>query len=188
MMNPKVGYFLAKLIGRIKRDKHKETLNKWFIKQGVSLGGDGLCTGDGKWINICSNVAVNEPHLIQIGCNSTIGGNVEFVTHDNSISKVLPDTTDLFGKITVGNNCFIGARSVIMYGVTIADNVIVAAGSVVTKSVTQSNVIVGGNPARVISTWEAFAEKNKDFAWNMDAISRTEMIEHTSQGIKLIKR
>lgn len=49
-----------------------------------------------------------------------------------------------------------------MYGVSIADNVIVAAGSVVTKSVHESNVIIGGNPARVIGTWDAFREKAKD--------------------------
>lgn len=138
------------------------------------------------WTNICSNIAINEPHLISIGLGTTVAGHVEFVTHDNSISKVMPDTTDLFGKITIGNNCFIGARSVIMYGVTIADNVIVAAGSVVTKSVTESNVIVAGNPARVISTWEKFAEKSKPYAWDLNTVSRQEMIEKTSNGEKIV--
>lgn len=154
-MNPQLGYYLAKLIGKIRRDKHKETLNNWFKKRGVSLDTNGP-----GWININSNIAVNEPHLISIGANTTIAGNVEFVTHDNSISKCC-DATDLFGKITIGSNCFIGARSVILYGVTIADNVIVAAGSVVTKSVTQSNVILAGNPARVISNWDSFVKKNE---------------------------
>lgn len=46
-----------------------------------------------------------------------------------------------------------------MYGVTLANNVIVAAGSVVTKSVTQSNVIVAGCPARIVGTWDKFEEK-----------------------------
>lgn len=182
MMSPTVGYFFAKLIGKIHRDKHKETLNKWFIKRGVNLGGDIISC------NICSNIAINEPHLITIGSGTTIAGNVEFVTHDNSISKVLPNTTDLFGKITIGSNCFIGARSVIMYGVTLADNVIVAAGSVVTKSVAESNVVVAGNPARIISTWEKFAEKSKDYAWDLSVVSRQEMIRRTSNGEKIINR
>lgn len=99
-------------------------------------------------VRINCNIAKNEPHLITIGENTTIAGDVEFVTHDNSISKVIPNTTDLFGKITIGKNCFIGARSVILYGVTITDHVIVAAGSVVSKSITEQNVIVAGNPEK----------------------------------------
>lgn len=75
-----------------------------------------------------------------------------------------------------------------MYGVTIADNVIVAAGSVVTKSVNESNVIVAGNPAKVISTWDKFAEKSKDYAWNLNEVSRQEMIDRTRNGEKLITR
>lgn len=76
----------------------------------------------------------------------------------------------------------------IMYGVTIADNVIVAAGSVVTKSITESNVIVAGNPARIISTWEKFATKSKDGAWELSMVSRQEMIQKISKGEKIINR
>ena len=196
-MNPSAGYFTAKLLGKIRRDRHKETLNKWFMKRGVKLDGypeafnsasENSGGGTVPWTNICSNIAVNEPHLITIGLGTTVAGNVEFVTHDNSISKVLPDTSDLFGKITIGRNCFIGARSVIMYGVTIADNVIVAAGSVVVKSIPEGNVIVAGNPARVISTWDRFAEKSEPYAWALGKVSRQEMIQRTSAGEKIVKR
>lgn len=195
-MSPTVGYFFAKLLGKIRRDKHKETLNKWFMKRGVKLGGypEALKPSPKKsggtvpWTNINSNIAINEPHLITIGLGTTVAGNVKFVTHDNSISKVLPNTSDLFGKIIIGENCFIGACSVIMYGVTIADNVIVAAGSVVVKSIPESNVIVAGNPARVISTWAKFAEKSKHYAWNLSKVSRQEMIERTSSGEKVVIR
>lgn len=51
----------------------------------------------------------------------------------------------------IGKNCFIGARSIILPGVTIGDSVIVAAGSVVTKDVPK-NCIVAGNPAVVIKS------------------------------------
>lgn len=182
-MNPQIGYFGAKIFGRLKRDKHKETLNKWFKKCGVHLehGGNG-------WININSNIAINEPHLIYIGQNTTIAGNVEFITHDNSVSKIINGTTDLFGKIIIGRNCFIGARSIIMYGVSVADNVVIAAGSVVTKSIKESNVIVAGNPARVISTWNDYELKYKDYTWDLENISREEMIEYTSKGYKIIKK
>lgn len=75
-----------------------------------------------------------------------------------------------------------------MYGVTIADNVIVAAGSVVTKSVNESNVIVAGNPAKVVSTWDRFADKSKDLVWNMNETPRNDMIRLTTNGFRIVRR
>lgn len=49
------------------------------------------------------------------------------------------------GAISIGNDVWIGARSIVLTGVTIGDG----AGSVVTKSV-PSNTIVAGNPAKII--------------------------------------
>lgn len=127
--------------------------------------------------------------MIWIGENTTISGNVEFVTHDNSISKVMPgEASDLFGQIHIGKNCFVGARTVIMYGVSLADNTIVAAGSVVTHSFEQGNVVIGGNPAKIISTWDAFAGKSLPYIWNLGKVSREEMIECTERGKRVIKR
>lgn len=53
------------------------------------------------------------------------------------------------GGITVGNDVWIGARAIILSGVTIGDGAIVAAGAVVTRDV-PPYAIVGGNPARII--------------------------------------
>ena len=50
---------------------------------------------------------------------------------------------------TIGNNCYIGAGSIILTPVTIGDNVIIGAGSVVTKDI-PSNCVVAGNPAKVV--------------------------------------
>ena len=109
--------------------------------------------------------------MIEIGDGTTIAGDVTFVTHDNSVSKVIPGTTDLFGRICIGSNCFIGSRSVLMYGVTLAENTIVAAGSVVTKSFSQPGTIIGGNPAKMIGTWDKFAEKSRKCSLNVDGLS-----------------
>lgn len=49
-----------------------------------------------------------------------------------------------------------------MPGVTIGDNVLVAAGSVVTKSI-PSNVVVGGNPAKILCSIEEYYERNKKY-------------------------
>lgn len=174
-----IQYTLVKIVSKLRREKHKESIIQFFKNQGITIG---------EGANICCNIVTSEAHLIEIGRGTTISVNVEFITHDNSISKVIPDTTDLFGKITIGNNCFIGESSIIMYGVTLADNIIVAAGSVVTRSFDESNIIIGGNPARKISTWDNFARKNEPYAWNLGKITRDEEIRLQNEDVKLVKR
>ena len=49
-----------------------------------------------------------------------------------------------------------------MPGVSIGNNVLIAAGSVVTHSI-PDNVVIGGNPARIICTFNDYYEKNKRF-------------------------
>lgn len=51
--------------------------------------------------------------------------------------------------VVLGENVWVGTRSVILKGVTIGENTIVAAGSIVTREL-PANVIAGGNPCRVI--------------------------------------
>jgi len=55
--------------------------------------------------------------------------------------------------IAFGNNVWIGGSAIICPGVMIGNNVVIAAGAVVTKNV-PDNVVVGGNPAKVIKTIE----------------------------------
>lgn len=56
---------------------------------------------------------------------------------------------NLVKTTNIGNDVWIGARSLIMDGVTIGDGAIVAAGSVVVKDV-PPYAIVGGAPAKII--------------------------------------
>ena len=123
---------------------------------------------------IFCDVSTSESYLVEIGDNVTISGNVKLITHDASIQKIVPNVTDLFGKIKIGDNCFIGQGAIIMYGVTIPDNTIIAAGSVITKSIPESGKIVGGNPAKVIGDVERFAEKYKENAVNIKGMTAEE--------------
>lgn len=55
-----------------------------------------------------------------------------------------------YGKeVIIGDNVWLGGNSVIAPGVTIGNNVVVGAGAVVVKDV-PNNVVVGGNPAKII--------------------------------------
>lgn len=138
-------------LDNVGREKHKETIIKFFRNEGIKVG---------RGCNICCNILTPEPFLITIGNNVTISSEVLFVTHDNSIMKINPKTINLFGHIIIGDNCFIGQRSTVLYGVELANNVIVAAGSVVCNSFDKERIIIGGNPARIIGTWDEFIERN----------------------------
>lgn len=83
------------------------------------------------------------PRGIHIGAETYIAFGAAILSHD-MIRALRTDTV-------IGSRCFIGARSIIMPGVTVGDNAIVAAGAVVTHDV-PPNTVVGGNPARVLRT------------------------------------
>lgn len=53
--------------------------------------------------------------------------------------------------VIIGDNVWIGGDATILPGVTIGDNVVIGAGSVVTKDI-PSNVVIAGNPAKIIKT------------------------------------
>lgn len=106
-----------------------------------------------------------EPNLISIGDNVTVSADVRFYEHD--LIRMMFDNDDEYygpyidyytGPITVEENVVIGARSVILYNVTIGRNSVIAAGSVVTKDVPPYS-IVGGNPAKVIGDTKELLKK-----------------------------
>jgi acetyltransferase-like isoleucine patch superfamily enzyme len=91
-----------------------------------------------------------EPYLIEIGNGARIASGTQFITHDGSVN-CFPGEVDggIFGKIKLGNNVFIGNNSIILLNTTIGDNCVIGAGSVVRGQFPNDSVIVG-NPAKVL--------------------------------------
>lgn len=121
-----------------------------YIKAGMKLGVN---------CDINPGLFVDHSHcwLIEIGNHVTIAPEVYLLAHDASTKRYLDKTK--IGKVKIEDYAFIGARAIIMPGVTVGENAIVAAGSVVTKSVA-ANTVVGGNPAKVITTTHELMEKH----------------------------
>lgn len=139
-----------------------------YVKSiGVNIGSNNLI-GKNHWSS--------EPYLITIGnhCQLT---NCRIFTHGggNVVRSKHPDF-DCFGKVSIGNWCYIGTNALIMPGVTIGDNVLVAAGSVVTKSVF-SGMVVAGNPARIICTVYEYYNRNKIYNIHTKQLSSKEKKE-----------
>lgn len=83
---------------------------------------------------------------VRIEDNVFIGPNATFTNDPFPRSKVYPES---FGCTLVKRGASIGANATILPGVTLGENCLVGAGSVVTKDVPAGSV-VAGNPARVI--------------------------------------
>ncbi|WP_193143452.1 MULTISPECIES: acyltransferase [unclassified Meridianimarinicoccus] len=81
------------------------------------------------------------PKGVHVGKNSYVAFESRLLCHDR--------TRGLYLHTRVGENCFIGGRSLILPGVEIGDNCVVGAGSVVTKSV-PPRCVVAGNPAKIL--------------------------------------
>lgn len=102
--------------------------------------------GSGTYINVNCNFI--DDGQITIGENCLFGPAVSIATVGH---PVRPDLRGYMycDSVTIGNNCWIGANSVICPGVTIGDNTVIGAGSVVTRDI-PANVVAAGNPCRVI--------------------------------------
>lgn len=87
---------------------------------------------------------------IYIGDDCMIGPGVSIATAIHPVSPRLRRHKLQWNKpVRIGKNVWVGAAATILPGVTIGDNCIVGAGSVVTKDVEPDSIVVG-NPARVL--------------------------------------
>ena len=141
-MNP-IKEFLYRLRGEYTTEK--------LISMGMQVGSN---------FKRLNGVILDPGHcwLIEIGNNVTMAPRVHILCHDASTKTFLNYTK--IGRVTIGDNVFIGAESVVLPGVNIGSNVIIGANSTVTHDIPENSVAVG-SPARVISTLDAYLRKER---------------------------
>lgn len=120
-----------------------------LLKRGLKIGNHFRRMG---------GVLIDPSHCyhITIGDNVTLAPRVHILAHDSS-------TYLFFGKtraanVTIGNEVFVGAGSIILPGVHIGNRVIIGAGSIVTKDI-PDNSVAAGNPAKVICPIDEYLER-----------------------------
>ena len=130
----------------------EQNLDK-LIKLGLVVGKDFKCMGE---------VIIDPSHCwhIRVGDNVTLAPRVHILAHDAATKTFLNYTR--VADVSIGNNVFIGAGTIVLPGVSIGNNVVIGAGSVVTRNI-PDNVVALGNPARVVKTIDEylFSEREK---------------------------
>lgn len=139
------------------RSEQKEILKKLFAK----MGKDPVVNTP-FWIDYGYNTTVGDCFFANHNCQILDGGkvtfgdyvfiapNCTFTTAEHALDvEQRNEGLEVALPITVGNNVWIGAGTVVLGGVTIGDNTVIGAGSVVTKDI-PSGVIAVGVPCRVM--------------------------------------
>lgn len=113
-----------------------------------NFGGAHIHFGDNVYCNFGTTM-VDDTH-IYVGDNTMFGPNVTVATAGHPILPELRKQVYQYNApVHIGTNCWIGAGSIILPGITIGNNAVIGAGSVVTKDM-PNNVVAYGNPCRII--------------------------------------
>lgn len=140
-------------------------LRIWYHRQPEVLARKlGVRVGKGTKFISLPNIG-SEPYLISIGEKTYFSYGVKLITHDGGrwvLDNLYPNERPFykFGRIVVGDNCFIGAETMIMPNVTISNNCVIGGGSLVTKDVPEGQVWAGV-PAKFICTIEEYHDRMK---------------------------
>ncbi|KWF04258.1 sugar O-acetyltransferase [Burkholderia pseudomultivorans] len=112
-----------------------------------TTGGPDITVGRNVFVN--QNCTFYDLGGLDIADDVMIGPNVSLITSGHPLEPSKRRAFVVAKPIAIGRNVWIGAGATIIGGVTVGENAVIGAGSVVTRDV-PPNVLVGGNPARVI--------------------------------------
>ena len=111
--------------------------------------GDGTFIGHRVGFNIGRSIRIGQHCYIASGCSIVDMDGHPIDAADRRLGK--PTPTEGCKPIVIGDDVWIGFHAIILKGVTIGDRSVIAAGALVTKDV-QPDVVVAGNPARVVKS------------------------------------
>jgi len=132
--------------------------NTFGIIQPVTI----IAHGHNTTIKIGDNVGISGSTItalkrIEIGNNVLVGSGCIITdndAHSINFEERIIDAGLKPNPVVIGDNVFIGARTLILKGVHIGNNAVIGAGSVVTKDIAPFE-IVAGNPAKLIKKCES---------------------------------
>ncbi|HJE97830.1 MAG TPA: sugar O-acetyltransferase [Ligilactobacillus acidipiscis] len=132
---------VRKLFGSVGKEPYVQPNFRCDFGYNIHVGDNFLCNYDCVILDIAS---------VTIGNHCFMGPKAQIYAADHPVDPVLRGKFIGTGKpVTIGDNVWLGASSVILPGVTLGNNVVVGANSTVTKSF-GNDVILAGSPARVI--------------------------------------
>jgi len=117
----------------------------WPVHFTSNVGGDikiGYLTTPG----MMPGIYINGMNGIEFGDNVYIAAGVKIISANHNLKDYSQHIESK--PIIIGNDVWIGANAIILPEVTIADGCVVGAGAVVTKSFTEKNCVIVGNPAK----------------------------------------
>lgn len=140
------------------RRRSSESFIKYLRKKGCTIG-------ENVYFRFPQNTIIDtlRPSFIQIGSNVDINNNFIIMAHDyqsHVFKAVYHDFVNSEGKVVIGDNVYFGTNVTILKGVTIGNNCIIGAGSVVTHSI-PNNSVAAGAPCKVIATLDDFYQRRK---------------------------
>ena len=132
-----------------------------------NFGGQNVHFGNLVYANF--NLTLVDDTHIYVGDYTEFGPGVIVATAAHPILPELREKVYQYNvPVHIGRNCWIGAGSIILPGVTIGDNTIIGAGSIVTKDI-PANVVAYGDPCRVARQINEhdreFYYKNRKINW-----------------------
>ena len=118
---------------------------------GVKMGDDVVIFSPGR-----TNIDEQNPHLLSFGSHVAMTGPVTILTHDYSVGVTKVWTHgEILGSqkpVSIGSNVFLGWGCTVLPGTTIGDNCIVGAGSVVSGNV-EGGSVWGGFLGNASAPW-----------------------------------
>lgn len=116
------------------------------INSSARFSGNGrLVIGDDTWIGAENFISPVGNAEVRIGSHCDLGPGVMILTGSHAVT---PEGCHIAGpgiqsSVTIADGCWLGARSLILPGVSLGAKTIVAAGAVVTSDTVGSNLVAG---------------------------------------------